>query len=420
MKLRYLFFSLMALIAFGACSNEDDIIDNNIPKEPVDAYISFVAKSNTQTRSITDGKGEQNLNNETKITRLTALIFDAATRKRVAYQDETNQNGISEIKDILIKVTPVDEKGGATNDKFYAVLVANATDNVASIYSMDDFNTVVVTKSCDQYQVGDVLPMASDTIQFTGVRPTVKKTENGTTQTTKNENWIKSSASAFIYTEATQQAAGTIALNRLVARIQVDKITVSFQEETYKNAEFKLTRLWLANARSVSSINSINNPSYVYYKGYESAMFDKLKPEERAGWIQPGSEVKTGLRKGYTGNYVTGLVGDWTDNSAIDKFFRYTFANPGKGDNVNVYETALVISGFFKNAGIEEERHFRVLLKDNDEPIKVKSNHVYRIEVIITGEGSRDEDNIEMNAYVSATVVANPWQTVDQAENDAN
>lgn len=64
----------------------------------------------------------------------------------------------------------------------------------------------------------------------------------------------------------------------------------------------------------------------------------------------------------------------------------------------------------------------RVLLKDNgtDDVPEVLMNHVYKLNITITGEGSENEDDIKLNAHVAATIDVAPWNVIEQNEEDAN
>ena len=47
-------------------------------------------------------------------------------------------------------------------------------------------------------------------------------------------------------------------------------------------------------------------------------------------------------------------------------------------------------------------------------------NHVYKLNITITGEGSENEDDIKLNAHVAATIDVAPWNVIEQNEEDAN
>lgn len=51
---------------------------------------------------------------------------------------------------------------------------------------------------------------------------------------------------------------------------------------------------------------------------------------------------------------------------------------------------------------------------------EILANHIYKLTVKITGEGSGNEDKIELNAHVAATVMVDPWNVIEQNEEDAN
>lgn len=116
---------------------------------------------------------------------------------------------------------------------------------------------------------------------------------------------------------------------------------------------------------------------------------------------------------------------DWSGEAIKSKypqFVSYAFSNPEDVD----HKTALLISGkFIRNLNapdVKETRNFRVFLddpKDSERPM-VKRNHIYKLNVTITGEGSSNEDKIELNAHVSAEITVANWSIIEQTEEDAN
>lgn len=82
-----------------------------------------------------------------------------------------------------------------------------------------------------------------------------------------------------------------------------------------------------------------------------------------------------------------------------------------------------MITGKFKrnSAAPVETKNFRVILKEKDAPAaEVLANTVYKLTVTVTGEGSKNEDNIELNAHVAATIEVAPWNVIEQTEEDTN
>lgn len=77
-----LFLSFLAVVSFSACSN-DDGSGIEVPKEPVDAYLSIAATPETLTRSV---KSTDEVSFDKYINTLTALVFteggDFYTQKR--------------------------------------------------------------------------------------------------------------------------------------------------------------------------------------------------------------------------------------------------------------------------------------------------------------------------------------------------
>ena len=94
-----------------------------------------------------------------------------------------------------------------------------------------------------------------------------------------------------------------------------------------------------------------------------------------------------------------------------------------KNHTDGIYETGLILVVEFKNAaGVKSTKHMRVLLKDNgaDDVPEVLMNHVYKLNITITGEGSANEDDIRLNAHISAKIEVAPWNVIEQNEEDTN
>lgn len=419
MKLRNLLVASLAACTLASCS-KDSVIDEG-PKGPVDAVFSFSAASKTMTKAADPNK----LNNEEIVKRLTAFVYDA-TGKNIATKDSTwtadparpnELSSISELRRIIVKVTPDADLTKPTTDNFSMLLVANASDEMVSSIrnkSLEDAKNVATDVISSYQSPADVaagrkyLPMASDAIAFTGLVPIGES---------NTENWVSQDKSV-----TSPDAATAIQLTRLVARVQLKELKSNFVG-TYAGATFKLTRLSLVNVRSTSMlVNKINASDYL--RGYRSAFNVAEGPVQK--WIDPTSEVDPSLTKEYEGGILIDGSGiDFTDSQYKAKMFQcYAFENQVKGESTGVYETALLITGIFTrpNAQTGEEKQFRVVLADKDKGTapEVLRNTIYNLTVTISGEGSDNEDNILSNAYISFKIDVAPWTVIDQNEDDVN
>lgn len=436
MKLRSLFLSTLVVCAFASCSKDDDGIKG--PVEPVDAYISVAATALPQVRSKAEEDTEKK-NNETFINELHAFVFkvpadnaeDEGTMTLVGQQKVSadGDKSVSEIKHIIVKVTPdMGNPNNPSTDQFKLVLVANPREGLAPT-TLADLRKAVLTKSIEEYPFskGPYLPMVSDVIDVKGLMPS-KITEGATT--TYRENWVDDKNVTYSEAADTDEetskpsGAGTISLTRLVARVQVEQI-VSTIESNYPGATFKLTNLALVNVRPLATMEGgKGGEAYEYVKGFQSANY-----EESQGWIYPdftGDAITEDFTASLSHSYEDkGIIFSKEYNSwppgDEDKFYSYAFPNSTDA----TCRTALLITGIFKRRAADENgeiKNFRVILQDKNKGdlIEVLRNNVYKLNITISGEGSSNEDKIELNAHVSATIETEKWQLIVQNETDTN
>lgn len=435
MKLRSLFLSTLVVCAFASCSKDDDGIKG--PVEPVDAYISVAATASTQTKAALPSLREESTDNSSKtdagsnderfIETLTAYVFkdeaDDKSLAAVATAKSEDEKSVTEITHIPIKVTPdeIDPKKPSSS-KFIVILVANG--KILTPRNLDEFKTLTLTDEISTCITDRRLPMVSEPIPCSGLIPIVKGTGEDGASITYAENWITKDKIIPVEDQASDPSGKPdgvtpIELTRLVARVQVDKITFKYPDEL---AQFELENLSIVNVHSTSTFEGGNGN---YVKGYQS---DKYSASDK--WISENSSIKTNLAQEYTkcifgkGDGVNESI-DWpaaTVESTYPQFVSYAFSNLEGVD----HKTALLISGkFIRNKNVpdvKETRNFRVFLddpKDTEGPM-VKRNHIYKLNVTITGEGSSNEDKIELNAHVSAEITVAKWTIIEQNEEDAN
>lgn len=425
MKLRNIFLASLAVCTMASCSKDNDGIDT--PKAPVDAYVSFSATALTQQSKATVPVGDVeglNIKNEKIIKTLRAYIFRAtdgvlAGQGEVRAENMQDNSSVETIGHIVVKVTPEADETAATADQFVAVLLANTED--VSIGNLSDLENSTLTKSIENYTPGvSFLPMVSSKIYFTGLIPYDKEKD------IHRENWAPQGGTAGspVQVKYSSDEALTVPtdydkvkLNRLVARVQVEALTFNIKEN-YENATFELDTISLVNVRSKASFDAGVGD---YVKGYQSPGYAEVQK-----WICPGSVVKKELAQEFDSKYAdikdAGKTFNFnTDNNyKADKFYCYAFPNAPKTDGT--YETALLITGKFQrnSAAPVETKNFRVILKDKDKSAEVLANTVYKLTVNVTGEGSKNEDNIELNAHVAATIEVAPWNVIEQNEEDTN
>lgn len=446
MKLRNLFLSMLVVCAFSACTKDDDGIQ--LPVEPVDASISFATTTLTQTKANNDTDGKENKNKDTFVNELYAFVFkvpkDEANEGKmtlVGSGKATSADGksVTTINHIIIKVTP-NPKGEelASEDEFKAVLVANPGSAFSTSYvSLADLKAATLTNSIENYPFGKspYLPMVSEVIDVSGIVPIIKGEI-----TTYNENWVSDkktvTESSVDDKNVTKPAdAGTIELVRLVARVQVEQI-ISKIHEAYEGSSFELTNLSLVNVRPLATmVDGKGDGTYEYVKGFQSENYT-----EYDRWIYPAfkgkiitDSYKKALSKEYKDVIFSNEMDSWAPNDD-NKFYSYAFPNNSVPDqNLDLiseqpalYNTALLITGVFKRNAADNVgtvKNFRVILQDKtlqEQPIQVVRNNVYKLVITLTGEGSSNEDKIELNAHLSVEIEVAKWFVVDQTETDVN
>lgn len=417
MKLRNIFLAGLAVCTMASCSKDDDA---NGPAAPVDALVSFGVTTEVMTKA--DGyeagtdEGERN---ERLVNQLTALIFDESG-KLVGRGDTIRKEGVTEsidkIKCITIKVASSDGVS-ASNETFTAVLVANVeVPTVATLAAFEEQKTLTIDNYTRSKMAAGTcfLPMVKK-VKFSGVKPLG---ENHT------ENWINNATGETVVA-VTQGTASTnaVVLERLVARVQLEKVSVNFAGGNYKGATFDLKKVFLANVPSTSPLGSIGEENAAaLWKGFQSASW-----EVKQYLIIPSNDnnVKNELAKDLNITHLSMVSANgYTFNTDKPVFYAFAYNGTKKaaGDGITQnYETRLILEGDFKlnSSATAQTRHFHVVLNREGEK-KVLPNYMYKITVNITGEGSPNEDEILLNAHVAATIDVAPWNVIEQNESDAN
>lgn len=425
MKLRNIFLAGLAVCTMAGCS-KDETTDYSQMGE-VDAYVSFGVTAALQTKS-TVGEGGNEIEKEAKVQKLTALIFKGTDDNATFVTSETEtvegNETIRDIKHLVVKVTPTAD-GTSSIDNFIVVFLGNCKD-ISTPATLGALKNMVLTENADSYAIGSVLPMVSKEIKITGLRPNIKK-EDGSTGW--YENWVKDNGGVVTDATVSQEdpqtppsnytSADHVVLTRLISRVQVESVKLKLT--AYPGASITLRKIALANVKIQSEFAESTGD---YVRGYES---EQYRPVQY--WIAPNSTVNE--------NYISvdyaltaGNGEEKTETFSENKFVKYIFSNAKRtASNVDaahtdgIYETGIILVVDFKNAaGVVSTKHMRVLLKDNgtDDVPEVLMNHVYKLNITITGEGSENEDDIKLNAHVAATIDVAPWNVIEQNEEDAN
>lgn len=401
MKLRNIIIASFAACALTACS-KDDAVTKNDSGETVEALISFAVSSDPATKaSLENGYGQ-----EKYIDKLTAYIFKGSdktfvTSKTVTAEENGNKS-VEQIDKITIKI----QKDG--NEQFIAVFVANATP-AAEVNTLANLMASTLNRSDDTY-----LPMVSKQITFANLQI--------------GENWIDNNG------QVSPDAQGKytlIELNRLVARIEVDKLDVQNLYEKYPDAAFKLETISLVNVNS-TTIPDKENTVGGYLRGLDDETFNECTDLE---WLK-ASSFDGYLLNTYTKNkYLIPTEGSGSENEN-----NFIFPNSGQDYNLNLHDgqrfvkyiysspassnTALLLSGKFKrdkNSAKEETRYYRVYLNDDvNTPGAIESNKIYLVTIFIGGEGSPKPDPVLETVGVSIQLEVAPWKVYEQNEDITN
>ena len=414
----------LALLTFASCS-KDDGNEPEKPKEPVDAVFS-IQLSDLATKAIggvDDGINEGTIN-EKYIKTLNTYVFKQGTSsetstivayKRSEAKGADGENGIRQVEDIIVKVVPNSDYTTSA-DQFIMVMVANIDDK--SFNTLEDLEKATLKDDITLFNGEKFvsLPMVSETIKFGNLYPS-KKAEDGTWTPVKN--WVRSDGTVYKTEVEGPDEIKLIKLKRLVARVQIDKIIINMSDR-YPGASFRLLNMSLANVRAETTMQVGQG---AYLKGYQSPNFDEVTGK---GIIIPdnGSNVKACFTKEFTDpTYYSKKELFDEENTALEgkTFSRYVFTNIKSGDTG--YDTGILLSGYFKASNkVENEgelRHFWISLNKGGE-VKVLPNTIYRLLVTINGEGSKNEDNPELTAGVTADITVADWVVKDQIEDDNN
>ena len=462
MKLKHLFLSTLVACVFASCSDDDG------PGEPVyqqiDSYLSISTTANTgiitKAGNVEEGNAEVGDEKERKIHTLTAVVFyeDGKFAATKTVEDpKQDEKGNTEIKDIIVKVAAI-EAGQISTTKLKVYLLANVSLNSSDIANHDAFLNAkfsdIANCSFDGVMGGEskqYIPMSSSELTVEGMiagsaynnwMEAGKTKPVLTSNPSDGGNYMKLTQADGTYKPGTEsyEVTNRISLVRYVARVQLESLTVDF-DNNYDNAEFTLKKVSLANVSNSSlyveqsgSLQPGDMPKNDFYRGFPKTI-------ERADYyLANGQYAEDVLSKSYEGivlsskDFSTITFNDQTTKEAegthdMAQFYAFEFQNvdvtPDDKEDLpstanTKINTMLIITGYWKNGPINEERSFRIPIRHSNEDYQVKRNYIYKVHATLTGEGTANPDKNMLNACLSFSIDVQPWKVIKQTEDDVN
>ncbi|MCD8183989.1 MAG: fimbrial protein [Bacteroides sp.] len=376
---------MMASLSLSACSSDE----NEEPQLKGQAKLELTLKGTAMTRAtgtLPTTTGEDNIN------RITVAIFNGDADKTVNVIQEFEAKNIK--TDGVNKVVTVNCTQG---ENCTGIVVANApAKTFAGVMKKADFIKKNVklsqTKSGeagDAPQDADNLPMSGD-IQIPDPENTSKKLST--------------------FTLTAKELKATTELSRLVARIAITSVKTEFDAAgQYKDATFKIKKIFLHNAASTSTVGIEVPTTTVPITGDN---------DEENKYLQ---------------NVLSDV--DITTAAHTNSYWFYTFANPKEGiskeGETDKRHTKLVIYGEFDADGkgtVKEKLYYPVVvnklqtgttIKDEATSITtavagkgdmtIARNTRYNITATIKGKGVDSLDKDINPATISLTVSVAEW-----------
>ena len=427
MKLRNLILAGLAACTMVSCSKDEavDIYANG----PIDASLSFGAVPALETKAAGYDDDDAGMLNEANVKNLDVYIFKNETLhvyKRYSVSSGTANLLTTDfaIKDLTVKI-------GKEKEEFAMYLVANC--DALNVTSLSAFEAASIGANITTYALGGYMPMVSAKQAFTSDK--LEPLHNEATGKYA-ENWINNGGSVTpeignSHEALTKPTTTPIQITRQISRIQVESLTVKFTEGV--SGSFTLNRLSLVNVPNGVTVSGAGELPWVKtYQGGKFAVKDKeiLSGADKTNGNYIG--YLTGLNNQLTKAYESGHEDG--DFEVVDKFYAYTYPNnsqlvaktvPDVTEAKN-YQTILLVSGIYKVSATDQgsEKHFRVPIEtpaaSGGVTKEIKPNHIYKVTLTITGQGSTNEDEYEYNAHISAKITVAPWKVVNQTEEDLN
>lgn len=472
MKFKHLFLTALVVGALASCSKDDDG-----PKEPVyqqiETSFSISTTSNGGTISkaegtVADGNTETGSNNERTIKTLTAIVFyddgTFATSKTVTDPVQSKDFSTS-IDGIVVKVAAT-EAGQVSETKLKVFLLANVEVPQAALKDYDTFMkssfSGIIDYSFDKIMNGEsYLPMSSQMLEVTKLLAGTDynnwvESSKETPKYTSNEEGKKGQVlvkqgDTYVPGEVVYKPEKRIPLTRYVARVQLESLAVNFGEY-YENAKFTLTSVSVANASNFTLYTENNGslqPDGLYkddkafYRGYPENIVRADYYLARSQYVPDvfskvygtiaNDAVSNGIPMGKDGDSSIQFKDktlEGTETHEMPQFYVFEFQHveatsdkPGEplpssaNQNIN---TMLIITGFWENGPIKEERSFRIPIRHSGSDYQVKRNYIYKVNATLTGEGTNNPDKNMLNAFVSFSIDVDKWSVIKQNENDVN
>ncbi|MDF9829894.1 fimbrial protein [Parabacteroides sp. PF5-6] len=446
MKRIYLYMTLLAALLMTGCSNDDLGPETPTPQGDAEIALTIGVGDGLTVTSKAEGDVTNNPNLkgrdafETKITRLTAIIFNG--NKVEAAKTVENENGINAIGDIVVPVETYD-----------IALVANGPENLETVADLDAYKAKVM--SIDSQESGLVMVR-----YLKGVTLIAETDENGqwirrTFNYLRENDAIHASAPSttdinvaanpYNYGADATAEANRIVLTRLVARVDFETIKVDFTNANqFKGATFKLAKVYVVNVRPNTLLHpgetngyesaAADDASYLYYRGAPATFVAPTDVVDHL--IDPASKAHDSwnpLVKDYSAEAAGVIeikdgdpVYDFTSTATRDQFSCYAFENSNPTTEGG-YQARFVIEGqiyYADETAYETPSYYHVVLNakaktETEKAIGLVHNKIYRIQVTLKGLGSKvPDENPPTYADVETMIAVDSWKIIRQYEED--
>jgi hypothetical protein len=420
MKQIYFLLATMAVLLMAGCSNEEIIPD--IPGEDVIVFSTGISNGvKTKADALV-------LAGEDVIKNLTVLLFDGTEGTYKYGKRVENAEGVTFVGDlevapgtydiILIANSGINYTLDANKPATLSVL----NDKVDDVTTQTQSNLLMVSKPYDNVEL--------DYIALDG---------GGYERRTYCYMFQEGDVASYNATQHTSQTAldavysgesnAPVVMTRLASRIQLESVAFD-GTANLEGAKFQLTDVYLVNARPTTLL--IPNAAGSYEAGesyYRGAPEEFIRLD---GMIHPNAAVKTYYAKTYADDVtIADGAAAKSFTSGTDMFQTYAFENHTAWEynlEKTKYDTRLVIAGIItlKDGQVQPASYYHVQIKGDD--FQLTRNNVYGINVSITAYGYNnpdgrtgggdDDEPGDDNAKIDVKIDVNPWNVIDQYEED--
>ncbi|MDR2968041.1 MAG: hypothetical protein LBV32_00370 [Tannerellaceae bacterium] len=422
MKRIYYLLATMAVLLMAGCANED-IMDPDNPEAK--GALVFSAGISGGVKSVQTKADALALTGENVIKNLTVLLFDGTTGtykygKRVA--DEAGVDFVGDLEvspgiyDIILIANSVINY---TSDTDKPATLSDLNNKVDDVTTQTQTSLLMVSKLHQDVEL-DYIALDGGGYER---RTYCYMFQEGDVASYNATQHTSQTALDAVYTGANEP----VVMTRLASRIQLESVAFN-GTANLEGATFKLTDVYLVNARPTTLLVPNAAGSYeagtTYYRG-APATFTILD-----GMIHPKAAVKTYYAKTYANVTITdgGAANSFT--SGTDMFQTYAFENHTAWVydlEKTVYDARLVIAGVItlKDGQVQPPSYYHVPIKGAD--FQLTRNNVYGINVSITSYGYNnpdgrigggDDDPGDDNAKIDVKIEVNPWNVINQYEED--